>query len=108
MEVRINWIPFHCNCQRANKLPIKLNPLKDNVNEKKGFALSKFAGLASQWAVALVALIFLGKYMDQKQWIAIKMPLFIWLLPFAFIVISLVDIVKETNTKAGNKNNNQL
>jgi hypothetical protein len=79
--------------------------LKDNVNEKRGIALSKFAGLASQWAVALVALIFLGKYLDQKKWIAIKMPLFIWLLPFAFIVISLIDIVKETSIKKGEKNN---
>ena len=78
--------------------------MKDNFNEKKGFVLSKFAGLASQWAVALAALLFLGRYFDQKHWIPIKMPLFIWLLPFLFIVISLIDIVKETNTKSGDRN----
>ena len=77
--------------------------MKDNLNEKKGFALSKFAGLASQWAVALAALLFLGKYLDQKHWVPIKMPLFIWLLPFAFIVISLLYIIKETNNKSKTK-----
>ena len=74
--------------------------MKDIFNEKKGVALSKYAGLASQWAVALAALLFLGKYLDQKHWVPIKMPLFIWLLPFLFIIISLIDIVKETNTKS--------
>jgi hypothetical protein len=74
--------------------------LKDSQNQKQGISWAKFAGLASQWAVALAGLLFLGKFLDQKQWINIKMPLFIWLLPFTFIFISLVNIVKETNTKS--------
>ncbi len=74
--------------------------MKENQSQKKGIAWGKFAGLASQWAVALVILLFLGKYLDQKHWINIKMPLFIWLLPFGFIVITLVNIIKETNTKS--------
>ena len=37
---------------------------------------------------------------DQKQFIKIKMPLFIWVLPFLFIVLSLVNIVKETNNQS--------
>jgi hypothetical protein len=76
--------------------------LKDN-NENIGFQWSKFAGLASQWAVALVCLMFLGKYLDQKQFIHFNKPLFIWLLPFAFILFSLVNIIKETNNKNKSK-----
>jgi membrane protein DedA with SNARE-associated domain len=72
--------------------------LKDN-NENIGFQWSKFAGLASQWAITLVCLLFLGKYLDQKHYITFSKPLFIWLLPFAFILFSLINIVKETNKK---------
>ena len=37
--------------------------MKSNTNQ---IQWGKFAGLASQWAVALTLLIFLGKYIDQK------------------------------------------
>ena len=74
--------------------------MKNNQNDTNRIAWAKFAGIASQWAVALVILLFLGKYFDQKQFIKIKMPLFIWVLPFLFIVLSLVNIVKETNNKS--------
>jgi hypothetical protein len=72
--------------------------LKDNSKPETKFNWSKFAGLASQWSVALVILLFLGKYLDQKKFIHIKMPLFIWILPFGFILFSLFNIIKETNT----------
>lgn len=71
--------------------------MKDRNDQKQGIAWAKFAGLASQWAVALVGLLFLGKYLDQKHFVNVKMPLFIWLMPFLFIVVSLVNVVKETN-----------
>ncbi len=58
---------------------------------------AKFAGLASQWAVALTLLIFLGKYIDQKM--NQLEPLFLWILPSLFIVFSLFKIVKDTQTK---------
>jgi hypothetical protein len=75
--------------------------LKDNSFDKSGFKWSRFAGLASQWAVALVILLFSGKYLDGLHFIKLKFPLFIWLLPFIFILFSLFSIVKETgrNTK---------
>jgi dolichyl-phosphate-mannose--protein O-mannosyl transferase len=76
--------------------------LKDN-NENIGFQWSKFAGLASQWAVALVGLLFLGKYLDQKHFFTFNKPLFTWLLPFVFILFSLVNIIKETNNKSKTK-----
>jgi membrane protein DedA with SNARE-associated domain len=58
---------------------------------------AKFAGLASQWAVALTLLIFLGKYIDQKM--NQLEPLFLWILPSLFIIFSLFKIVKDTQTK---------
>ena len=57
---------------------------------------TKFAGLASQWALAMVGLLFLGKYMDKKFLLFSKTPFFIWVLPFAFILISLFRVIRET------------
>ena len=64
---------------------------------------SRFAGLASQWAIALLILLFFGKYLDGLHLFQAKFPLFIWVLPFLFIIISLFRIIKETNLN----NNNQ-
>jgi hypothetical protein len=58
----------------------------------------KFAGLASQWGIALTLLIFLGKYMDQKM--SKVTPLFLWILPSIFIVFSLFKIVRDTQLKS--------
>jgi len=58
---------------------------------------SKFAGLASQWAVAIFILLFFGKYIDGLHLIKVKTPVFIWLFPFIFIIFSLIRIIKETN-----------
>jgi len=58
----------------------------------------KFAGLASQWAIVLTILIFLGKYIDQK--IGRVAPLFLWILPSLFIVFSLFKIVRDTQLKS--------
>jgi uncharacterized membrane protein len=77
--------------------------LKHNPNQNNGIGWLKFAGLASQWAIALVALMFLGKYFDHQHWVPIKMPIFIWVLPFVFIIFSLVNLIKETNSKSSKK-----
>ena len=58
----------------------------------------KFAGLASQWAIALTLLIFLGKYIDQKM--GRVAPLFLWVLPSFFIVFSLFKIIRDTQNKS--------
>jgi hypothetical protein len=70
-------------------------------NQKINWA--RFAGLASQWAIALFILLFLGKYLDGFHLIHAKFPLFIWFLPFLFIIISLFRIIKETNLKDNNQ-----
>jgi hypothetical protein len=58
----------------------------------------RFAGLASQWAIVLTLLIFLGKYLDQKT--GRLKPLFLWILPSLFIVFSLFKIVRDTQLKS--------
>jgi p-aminobenzoyl-glutamate transporter AbgT len=73
--------------------------LKNKVKQESGFQWTKFAGLASQWAIALVILIFIGKFLDKKNYFKITTPLFIWLLPFIFILFSLINVVKATNNK---------
>jgi hypothetical protein len=77
--------------------------LKNTSNSEQDFQWTKFAGLASQWAVALIILLFLGKYIDKKDFFKINTPLFIWLLPFIFIILSLFDIIKKTNAKSKSK-----
>ena len=69
--------------------------MKSNTNQ---IQWGKFAGLASQWAVALTLLIFLGKYIDQKM--ERVAPLFLWILPSLFIVFSLFKIVRDTHQKS--------
>ena len=69
--------------------------MKNNTNQ---IQWGKFAGLASQWAVALTLLIFLGKYIDQK--LGKATPLFLWILPSLFIVFSLIKIVRDTQLKS--------
>ena len=66
----------------------------NNLNIQWG----KFAGLASQWAIALTLLIFLGKLIDQK--LERTSPLFLWVLPSLFIVFSLFKIVRDTQLKS--------
>ncbi len=72
---------------------------KTPISENKT-AWTKFAGLASQWAVALILLLLLGKFLDKKHFFNINGPLFVWVLPFVFIIISLIDVIKKTNTKS--------
>jgi hypothetical protein len=67
-------------------------------NKTNQIQWGKFAGLASQWAIVLTVLIFLGKYMDQKM--ERVAPLFLWMLPSLFIVFSLFKIVRDTQLKS--------
>jgi len=70
--------------------------MKNNTNSN--IQWGKFAGLASQWAIVLTLLIFLGKLIDQK--LERTSPLFLWILPSLFIVFSLFKIVRDTQLKS--------
>lgn len=63
------------------------------------FQWTKFAGIASQWAIALIALMYFGRYIDGKYLATGSKPMFIWILPFLFIVLSLFRIIRDTKTK---------
>ena len=67
-------------------------------NKTNQIQWGKFAGLASQWAIVLTLLIFLGKYIDQKM--GRVATLFLWMLPSFFIVFSLFKIVRDTQLKS--------
>lgn len=69
--------------------------MKNNTNQ---IQWGKFAELASQWAIVLTLLIFIGKYIDQKM--GRLTPLFLWMLPSLFIVFSLFKIVRDTQLKS--------
>lgn len=68
-------------------------------NLPSNFQWTRFAGLASQWAVALIALMYLGKYIDRKYFEVGSKPVFIWVLPFLFILFSLFKIIRDTKNK---------
>jgi hypothetical protein len=70
--------------------------MKNNTNSN--IQWGKFAGLASQWAIVLTLLIFLGKFIDQE--LERVSPLFFWILPSLFIVFSLFKIVRDTQLKS--------
>ena len=72
--------------------------MNKNINQ---IQWGKFAGLSSQWAVALTLLIFLGKFIDQKT--GRVAPLFLWVLPSLFIIFSLFKIIRDTQPKSKNK-----
>lgn len=57
--------------------------------------MMRFAGLATQWLVMLLAAVWIGLKLD--KWTGWKFPLFIILLPLAALCISLWQLVKQFN-----------
>ncbi len=71
-----------------NKLPIKKNDNK---------LLLKYAGLATQLFIALGLAVFLGLKID--DWLALKNPIFVWILPLFVISAIIYKIIKDTSPK---------
>lgn len=59
--------------------------------------LLRYAGLATQFFIVIAVSLYAGFKLD--EWLLIKMPLLVWLLPLLFIVYSIYKIVKETGKK---------
>lgn len=59
--------------------------------------LAKYSSLGTQLLIGLLILLYVGKKLD--VYFNVK-PMFIWILPFLFILFSLIKIIKET--KSGN------
>jgi hypothetical protein len=71
-----------------SKLPIKKN---DNR------LLLKYAGLATQLFVAIGLAIYLGLKLD--GWMALKNPIFVWVLPLIVIGAIIYRVIKDTSPK---------
>jgi membrane protein DedA with SNARE-associated domain len=71
--------------------------LKETSNAKNNnrFLLVKYAGLAMQWAIALLLAVWGGRKID--FWFKLKKPLFAWILPVVAIVALLYKIIKDTS-----------
>jgi F0F1-type ATP synthase assembly protein I len=65
--------------------------------EDKNKSLLQYAGLATQFAIAIALAVFIGIKID--KWMALKTPIFTWILPLVFIVAIIYKIVKDTSPK---------
>ena len=59
--------------------------------------LWKYAGLATQFMVAIGIAIYAGLWFD--KWLKIKNPLAVWVLPLLVITSMIIKIVKDTAQK---------
>jgi hypothetical protein len=71
-----------------SKLPIKKTDNK---------LLLKYAGLATQLFIALGLAVYLGIKID--GWLALKNPIFVWVLPLIVISAVIYTIIKDTSPK---------
>ena len=67
------------------------------TNKKQNNSLAAYAGLASQFLVAIAAAVFGGYKFD--KWLHISFPLATWLLPLLVIIAMLYKIFKDTSAK---------
>ncbi len=59
--------------------------------------LLKYAGLATQLFVALGLAVYLGLKLD--SWLALKNPIFVWVLPLVVIATIIYKVIKDTSPK---------
>ena len=57
----------------------------------------RYAGLATQWMVMLLAGVWLGYKLD--KYIGWRFPVFLVLFPLIALVVSLWGLIKEFNNK---------
>jgi Na+/H+-dicarboxylate symporter len=59
--------------------------------------LLKYAGLATQLAIAIGLSLYIGLKLD--DWLHFNSPIFVWLLPLLVIASVIFKIVKDTAPK---------
>jgi hypothetical protein len=67
------------------------------MNNKNDSQLWKYAGLATQFFVAIGIAVYAGVKLD--GWLKFKIPLAVWILPLLIIVAMIVKIIKDTTPK---------
>jgi hypothetical protein len=59
--------------------------------------LVQYAGIGAQITAGLLVFVFAGKWVDAK--LKFSFPVFVWLLPFIFIVGMIIKTIKDTSNK---------
>ena len=68
------------------------------MNDKNSnSSLLKYAGMATQFFVAIGIAVYGGLKLD--QWLDFRTPLFVWVLPLLIISGVIYKIVKDTSKK---------
>jgi len=67
------------------------------MSEPNNNLLWKYAGLATQFLVGIGLAVYAGLKLD--QWLKIKTPLAVWVLPLLLITGVIIKIIKDTAKK---------
>ena len=67
------------------------------MNEPNNNLLWKYAGLATQFLVGIGLAVYAGLKID--EWLKIKTPLAVWVLPLLLITGVIIKIIKDTAKK---------
>ena len=67
------------------------------MNKPGNNLLWKYAGLATQFLVGIGLALYAGLKLD--QWLKIKMPLAVWVLPLLVILGVIIKIIIDTASK---------
>ena len=59
--------------------------------------LWKYAGMATQFMVAIAVALYTGAALD--KWLKTGMPLAVWALPLLFIIGIIIKIIIDTSSK---------
>ncbi|CAN5889291.1 hypothetical protein BH11BAC4_BH11BAC4_03160 [soil metagenome] len=67
------------------------------MSEPNNNLLWKYAGLATQFLVGIGLAVYAGLKLD--EWLKIKMPLAVWVLPLLLILAVIIKIINDTAKK---------
>ena len=67
------------------------------MNEPNNNLLWKYAGLATQFLVGIGLAVYAGLKID--EWLKIKTPVAVWVLPLLLIIAVIIKIIKDTAKK---------
>ncbi len=68
-----------------------------NNSKKSSTQLWQYAGIGGQLLVSLGIGVFLGLKAD--EWLQIKFPLLIWILPLVILIAMIARLIKATSNK---------
>ena len=63
--------------------------------------LMRYAGLGAQLFVSLGIAVFIGYKAD--EWLGLRFPLLVWVLPFVVLCVMIYKLVKDTSKRSGDE-----